>query len=133
MEKDFAMWHPIKESLHKEAKTVFFREREVWWCCLGVNIGYEQDGKDKDCSRPVLILKQFNLDVFWGLPLTSTTGKKGRAGKYYHDYKETDGISGGSAILSQLRLLDAKRLIRKMGMMDSEDYEEIKKKVVKLI
>ena len=42
MKKDFKSWHGKKESLHHEKERPFFHEREVWFCSLGVNIGFEQ-------------------------------------------------------------------------------------------
>lgn len=58
MEKDFDNWTQIKKGLDTEHKIPFFNEREIWWCSLGVNIGYEIYGKGYVFSRPVLILKK---------------------------------------------------------------------------
>ena len=42
---------------------------------MGVNIGFEQDGTGSNFDRPVLILKGFNKESFFGVALT---GKKER-------------------------------------------------------
>lgn len=57
MKKYFWKWHTKKEQLDKTKGSALFHEREVWWCALGVNVGYEQDGGQEDFERPVVILK----------------------------------------------------------------------------
>lgn len=54
----------------KQVKIVF-KEREVWWCSIGMNIGVEIYGKGKKFTRPVLIFRKFNKDSFLGIPFTS--------------------------------------------------------------
>lgn len=114
MEKDFDFWNDKKKDLNIREGEVFFHEREIWWCSLGVNIGFEQDGTGKNFDRPVMVLKKFNNQVFLSLPLT---GKK-KEGKYYSYLGKVEGRDA-TAILSQLRLVDAKRLIRKVMTVDS--------------
>ena len=63
MEKDFQKWHSEKEKLHARSNAPFFHEREIWWCSLGLNVGFEQDGKNDNFERPVLVLRRFNRDV----------------------------------------------------------------------
>ena len=48
MEKDFDKWNESKKVIHHNNEDKFYHEREVWWCSLGINIGFEQDGKDED-------------------------------------------------------------------------------------
>jgi len=44
----FVEWTKLKVRLHfSKEKPVYFREKEIWWASLGINIGYEQDGKNK--------------------------------------------------------------------------------------
>jgi mRNA interferase MazF len=57
MEKDFDGWNGRKKTLNGAEGTALFHEREVWWCALGVNIGFEQDGRGGDFERPAIILK----------------------------------------------------------------------------
>ncbi len=63
MKKDFRRWTTKKEVLNDTEGTALFHEREVWWCALGANIGFEQDGGQEDFERPVVVLKKFNLDA----------------------------------------------------------------------
>ena len=71
MEKDFDRWNGMKKALNGGEGTALFHEREVWWCALGANIGFEQDGGKGDFERPVVILKKFNLDACLIVPLTA--------------------------------------------------------------
>lgn len=125
MEKDFQRWHKKKAAIHHKRSTPFFYEREIWWCSLGVNIGFEQDGKGKVFSRPVIILKKFNEHVLLILPLT--TRKK--TGRYYYRLSSFVGNRRATAVLSQLRLVDAKRLIDKLGSVPKSDFQKIRKAV----
>ena len=129
MEKDFQKWHIRKGELHKRgiSKKIYFHEREIWWCCLGLNIGFEQDGKNNQFERPVLVLKKFNKDIFWALSLTS----KDKIGKYYYQF-EYKGRKY-SIILSQLKLMSSKRLLRKIRTFPQDDFKEIRKLIKELI
>ena len=81
--KDFKKWHEKKAAIHTEGQRVFFHEREVWWCSLGANIGFEQDGKGEKFARPVLVFKKFNKEVFRAIPLTLQTKKKKENEHFY--------------------------------------------------
>lgn len=127
MIKNFQDWHKIKEDIDGFRKSPFFREREIWWCSLGVNVGYEEDGKNEFFARPILILKKFNQEIFWGLPLTSQQ----KLGRFYYSFVFQNKES--TVILSQLRILSGKRLIRRMGKINKDDFLIIKSKVFSLI
>ena len=119
--KDFAGWEAVKRK--RDADTTpppYFHEREVWWVALGINIGFEEDGKGPEYARPVLIARKFNARFFYGVPL-STTDKRG-VFYYPFSYKpERTSV----ALLSQARALDARRLIRKDGMAPHPDFAAI--------
>lgn len=127
MQKDFQKWHKKKEALDNISVRVFFHEREVWWCSVGINVGFEQDGRGEDFARPILIFKKFNNEVFWATPL-STKIKKG---KFYVPIDLGDDIQR-VAIISQLRLIDAKRLADKISTISTENYRLIQKAVTNL-
>lgn len=123
MKKDFKKWHTKKELLHneKDISNLFFKEREVWWVALGANIGFEQDGKGEEFRRPVLILKKFNQFVLLVVPLTT----KIKNNKYYFPINIRDGTER-MAIISQIRLIDTKRLIDKLARIDDDSFTKIK-------
>ena len=84
---------------------LFFRDGEVWWVHLGVNIGYEIDGKNDNFARPVIVLRKYNKYSF--LALLLTTNPK------FSPWKRPIGLVGGKqafAVLSQLRNIDSRRL-----------------------
>lgn len=128
MNKDFKKWHKDKEVIHNERPRVFFHEREIWFCYLGVNIGFEQDGQGDKFLRPVVILRKFSNEVFWGVPLTKTK----KEGKYYFKFS-FNSDEQSIAIISQLRLIDAKRLLYKVGDISEKDFEVLKQKIRQLI
>ena len=127
MQKDYNTWTKIKINIHNENPRVFFKEREIWFSYLGENVGFEQDGRGKQFLRPVVILKKFNKELFWGIPLT----KNQKTGRYYESFSFNGLIS--TAILSQLRLIDAKRLKYKVGNIAPEDLAKIKTKIRQFI
>lgn len=127
MEKDFAKWGLLKETLNVSDKRVFFSESEIWWSAIGLNIGTEQDGKNKGFERPVYIFKKFNNDMYWGFPTTSSE-KKG----VFHFTYQNNG-QNESIILSQIRLFDAKRLVRKIRTLSTQESEDITQAFLNLV
>ncbi len=133
MKKDFWKWHPKKEQINKIEKCPFFHEREIWFCHLGVNIGFEQDGMGDDYLRPILVVRKFNNQIFWGVPLTKSKKKPNKkTEKYYFIFSFIANIES-TAILSQIRLIDAKRLSRHIGTMSIEDFAMVKEKLKALL
>ena len=123
MKKDFQKWHSQKRHIENERPRVFFKEREIWFCHLGENVGFEQDGRGDEFLRPIVVLKKFNNEVLWVVPLTKTDKKN----KYYFPFSFNNETS--VAILSQIRLVDAKRLKYKMGDMKVDYFKVLKNKI----
>ncbi len=129
MQKDFDSWNKIKKGVNEQIlpKEFFFREREIWWCSLGVNIGIETDGKSDLFERPVLILKVFNSEMIWVMPITSVV--KTAAFRYsfiFNNIKQ-------SVVITQLRTISAKRLRRKIGTISELDFDNILRKLREII
>ncbi|MBU6320947.1 type II toxin-antitoxin system PemK/MazF family toxin [Patescibacteria group bacterium] len=119
MRKDFDTWNGEKKRINEhDTGALYFYEREIWWCSLGVNVGFEQDGTNELFQRPVVILKKYNPQIFLALPL-STTSKRG---SYYWPVGIVDGEQA-VAILSQLRLLDSKRLTNRIGILGKKEFD----------
>ena len=123
----FVEWTKIKIKIHLTNRIIYFREKEIWWASLGANIGFEQDGKHSNFERPVLVLKKFNWSVLWILPITS----KIKDNKYYYQYEYDQRKY--SIILSQLRLISSKRLMRKIRTMPTCDFNQIKELIRNLL
>jgi mRNA-degrading endonuclease toxin of MazEF toxin-antitoxin module len=113
--KEFDLWNAKKKEIERSDVERLCREREIWWCTLGVNVGSEQDGKNELFERPVLILKRYNIDLILILPITSTE-------KNNPYYVKISGVVSSSVILSQIRAVDSKRLLRKVGMISIKNY-----------
>ncbi len=126
--KDFRDWYKLKSEINNLNKEPFYHEREVWWCSLGLNVGFEQDGKEKDYSRPILVVKGFSKNVLLCVPLTT----KLKEGKYYHEINLKDGVLR-KVILSQIRLIDSKRLQEKIITLDKIQFVSIKKAIIRLL
>ena len=127
MSKDFDKWNNKKKEIDKE-KPHFYREKDIRWCSLGINIGFEQDGTSKTHSRPVLIIRGFSLHVCLVVPLTTSKKK--------NPYHFSIGIVEGQeafVILSQIRLIDTKRLQDRLLILEKDKFEQIKKAIRDLI
>jgi len=125
--KNFDSWNVKKKELN-EKKPNFYRARDIRWCSLGVNIGFEQDGTSESYRRPVLIIKGFSLNVCLIVPLTTSTKNNP-----YHISVGTIEEREAFAILSQIKLIDTKRLHDRLAILDTEKFETIRKAIRDLI
>ncbi len=126
--KDFKNWCPLKEKIEKKEKRPIYHEREIWWCNLGTNVGFEQDGKGKTFSRPILVYKKFSSKIFFGFPLSSKVKSEN---PFYR--KITFLGREQSAILNQLRTIDSKRLINRMGRLPEDEFISLSKEFLEII
>lgn len=122
MQKDFDRWNENKKRIHAETSGKLYHKREVWWCSLGLNVGFEQDGVGPQGQRPVLILKGFSKDVCLIIPLTTSLKQNP-----YHVALGDVGGKEAFAIISQIRLVDTRRLINKIGYIGKDAFEHIRK------
>jgi len=126
--KDFSGWIQYKEKLHnKQNRTPLFKERDVWWTSIGINVGFEEDGKHDKFLRPVLVIKKFNRDLFLGVPMST----KIKENKYY--VKVTVKNNTVSVLMSQLRVFSANRLQDKLVELDKKDFRIVTDKIVNMI
>jgi mRNA interferase MazF len=128
MVKRFIEWIFRKIYIDTRERVASIKECEVYWCNLGENIGDEENGKGEEFSRPVLIFKKFNKNIFWGIPLSSKIKENNT---YY--IKVTLKNIERSVILSQLRILDVKRLDEKIGYISQSDFTNIKLQITAVI
>jgi len=121
MDKDFDGWNRKKRETNNRSTAPFCHPRELWWCALGVNVGFEQDGSGEEYRRPVLILKGLSAHTCVVLPLTASTQQ--------HHLRPSIGLVDGKeahALLSQMRVIDTKRLVRKIGYLDQDVFDRIR-------
>lgn len=127
MKKDFDGWNEKKKHINNSTTAPFVHEGEIWWCSLGANVGYEEDGKNNGFERPVVIFRKFNTKIFLGFPITTQI----KSGRYYFNYMYKDKIF--AVILSQIRLLDTKRLKRKIRTLPQTDRDVLCTKFLQLL
>jgi mRNA interferase MazF len=122
MEKDFDRCNKKKKALNADAEPLYYHEGEIWWVHLGVNIGYEIDGKENNFARPVIVLRKYNKYSFLALPLTTSPR--------HSAWKLPLGLVAGKqafAVMSQLRNIDSRRLYQKIGSLTSDDLRVVRK------
>jgi mRNA interferase MazF len=127
--KDFDKWNEIAKTvdLNNKNRKVFFREQEIWWCSVGVNIGSEIDGKNDLFERPVLIIRKINKDLLLVAPLTSKIKKDD-----FRILTSCDGIDS-QILLFQCRVISVQRLIKRIGFVKMRIYYSSIIELVKMI
>jgi len=113
-------WFSLKLLLYLKKSNIIFKQRKLWWCSLGVNLGEKIFGKGLKFTRPVLIFKKLTSNSFLGLPLTSQE----KTGTWYVKIKQ--GGKTNWVILNQARILDKKRLTNRIGTIDDTDFQKVK-------
>lgn len=117
---EYEEWINLKKVLEEKEINFHFREKEIWWCHLGLNVGQEENGKHQNFERPVLILKKINKNLFIGIPLTT---------KYKNEYYKfpIGEIKGETnyVLWQQIRILSSKRLQEKIIDLSSNFFEQI--------
>jgi mRNA interferase MazF len=104
---EFNQWNTQKQTLHFREAKFNFRAGQIWWCALGKNIGFEEDGKHDTFERPVLILRKIKHDLLLVAPLTSVI----REGNYFYTLSNYHG-QVSQVLLAQIRAISANRLLR---------------------
>lgn len=122
MNKDFDTWNGLKKIVNLSGKERFVHVREIWWFSSGVNVGFEIDGKNNLFERPGLILKVHNKNTITIIPITSNKEEQ----YYSYNFNHNDQIQ--SAILSQAKMIDVKRLTRKLGFLDENNFIKLSQK-----
>ncbi len=125
--KQFDEWNTLKKQVENRTH-INIKEGQIYYAYLGENIGYEQSGKGDEFFRPVVVFKVFSNTVFWALPLSTTS----RRGKFYHEFSFRPNVTS-VAILSQIKLMDTKRLYNKIGRMKKCDFDLMKGKFVEIV
>lgn len=124
MQKDFDGWNEQKKEINIREDILLYHERDVRWCRLGTNVGFEQDGTGAGRARPALVIKAFNRHVCLVVPLTTSTKQNP-----YHISIGMVNDRQASVIISQLRLIDTKRLTVKIMRLNKTKFDEIRKTI----
>ncbi|MES3031186.1 MAG: type II toxin-antitoxin system PemK/MazF family toxin [Patescibacteria group bacterium] len=125
MEDDFDKWNKQKKYIQGRKTHIFCREREIWWCSLGMNIGSEENGKGTLFARPVLVVQKFNNQTSFVVPLTS----KNKISPYHFLLEQ----KSNSILLTQPRLISNKRLHRCIRRITTYEFALIKNSLVRIL
>ncbi len=121
MLKNFDKWNEVKKKTDSELPRLY-TVREIWWCRLGVNVGTEQDGKGDWYVRPCVILRGFGAEACLVVPLTTSARE--------HTLRVPVGLVEGQqarANLSQIRIVDSRRLEQKIGFLEKNAFSKLRK------
>jgi mRNA interferase MazF len=119
-------WCCLKIILAFKRRSVVFKQGDIWWCSIGMNLGEEIYGKGPKYTRPVLVFKKLTGNSFLGLPLTSRE-------KYGNWYVEITIHNRKSRImLNQARMFDKRRLTKRIITLDSDDFSGVQEKFLEL-
>lgn len=124
MRKDFDSWNVIKKEVDKSQIDTFIRSGDIWICNIGLNIGFETNGKNKNFARPVLVIKSYKKSGATVLPLTT----KLKDDSFHFKLRDDSFVK-----LTQIRFTDRKRLHRKVGHIKSETLLEVRRKMFQVI
>lgn len=127
MDKLFDSWNKQKKILDTKSRKLLFKEGEIWWCSLGVNIGQESCGKGSLFRRPIIILKKLSQSTCIAIPTTT----KNKKGSWYHEI-HVNGFFR-YAMMRQIRFLSSNRLSVRESSLSDEQFFVLKKSVALLL
>jgi mRNA interferase MazF len=121
MIKRFLEWISLKEKIHMYThQPPFVSVGDIWWASVGDNIGQEINGKGKDFTRPVYVYKKLSHNFYLVIPMTS----KIKIGSWYVGICQ--GGKDVTVCLHQIRVIDHRRLIVRLGEVDEITHGRIK-------
>jgi mRNA-degrading endonuclease toxin of MazEF toxin-antitoxin module len=128
--KEFDEWNIRKQSLqYNEKPYIKFHARDVWWCSYGVNLGSEQDGVGDNFERLCVVVKKLSGSTFVALPLST----KEKLPDFQVKVKVIVKGKVGYVLLDQVRVLDVKRMLRKVGYIDKVEFEIMRSRLKNLL
>ncbi len=125
--KNFDEWNEVKKKTDNEENRLY-TIREIWWFRIGLNIGTEQNGNGKEYTRPCLIICGFGFHACMIVPLT-TSPKQNRFRIRIGLVEEFEA----KANISQIKVIDTKRLVRKVGFLDKKIFDNVIKNIKDLL
>jgi len=125
--QEYDKWNEVKKEIQDIEDKIFFKERDIFWARLGKNIGFEQNGKGEEFTRPIIVVKKYSTNMMLAIPLSTTI----REGSFFYKFNFKDKIS--TALLVQNRLLSSKRLVKKIGKIDENNFKQLKERLINLI
>ena len=127
MLKNFDKWNEKKKYLDTARRKLLFKEGEIWWCSIGVNVGEEVYGKGEHFRRPVVVLRKLSQNSCIVMPTTT----KEHDGSWYHRLNIKN--KNRWIMMNQIRLISTNRLWVRESTLSQEEFEGLKKSVAKLL
>ncbi|MCK5040246.1 MAG: type II toxin-antitoxin system PemK/MazF family toxin [Candidatus Aenigmarchaeota archaeon] len=105
------------------------KKGDIWFVKIPLANGHEQGG-----TRPVLILSESEANTVIIIPFTSNI----QALRFIHTIEvipsQLNGLKSKSIALTfQMRAIDRKRLISKMGVLENNTLKEIERMIKKVL
>lgn len=125
--KDFDMWNGMKKKLDEVRRDFLFKEGEIWWCAIGMNVGDEVYGKGEKFGRPVIIFKRLSSRICIVIPTTT----KSKNGSWFH-YLYVRGIHRW-AMMNHIKSISTNRFLKRESRMSLEQFQQLKKSVALLL
>ena len=119
--KDFDGWNFKKKKIDSFKNFQHPKEKEIWWCRVGINVGTEIYGKGQEYTRPVLVINSDSPESCIVIPITS----KVKGNKYSHVIKTDDGLFH-TAVLFQIRHVDKRRFKEKIYILSDDEYFKVR-------
>jgi len=126
--KKYDDWNRVKKKIDSKEVLITYKERDIFWANIGENIGFEQNGKGSDFMRPILVFRKFTNKMFLGIPLSTQV----RDGSFFFQFEFLENKIS-TALLVQAKMFDVKRLDRRIGMINKDDFKIMEVKMKKLM
>ena len=123
----FDIWNAKKKFLNVKRRNLLFKEGEIWWCSIGINIGEEVYGKGEYFRRPVVIFKKLARNSCIVIP-TTTQKKEGSWFHHLHIRNKDRWV-----MMNQMRFISANRLWVRESSLSEEEFEGLKKATAELL
>lgn len=128
MEKNFDGWNTHKKLIETGVKNILFKEGEIWWCAVGINVGEESSGKGANYRRPVIVIKKLSGKNCIGVPLST----KPKFGSWFCEIRIFQ-TEKRYALLHQVKMFSVQRFNQRLTTLDHEDFDLIRKKLEALL
>jgi len=91
-------------------------------------VGSEVCGKNTHYRRPILVMKKLSHTSFIGVPLSSQY----KEGSWYVTVTHSEGKQN-TINLAQIRYIDYRRLDKKIGTLDTDEFEKVQHQLALLL
>jgi len=117
----FLSWAKKKFLLHSQEKPhIYLHQYEVWLVSLGINIGSEINK-----MRPVIIMANETLlamNAVLVAPISSNVNSV-KSGEFVLESKKSGLNKPSICLLHQMRCVDKKRFVKKLGKLTKEEIQ----------